>query len=403
MTVSRFRWVAVLAAPLLAACGGDARAAGPVVRDSAGVRIVENSAPAWGEDEGWRVAAGPRVDIGLADGDPEYQFGRVVGALRLADGRVAVADGQANHVRYFDAGGRHLATAGRPGGGPGEFEGLMRLLRLPGDSLAAWDWSNRLSVFDPAGEFVRPVTLRSWEGSTVPQVEGVFADGGLLVTPMFDRVFRPTREPVRDTIVLVRYAADGSHGDVLGRFPGEESVVVTFSAGGGGAFRDVVPFGRNTFRAVRDSLLYVADSERFEVSVYGPDGRLRRVVRKTHVEPAVTIPAAPGAEPRGDVVPRDDARPRRDPGGPRGKPVGERLPAHDGRPGTVDRLRPGGAHAGGGRHPRALPCVRRGRGLRARGVAGRAGRAARPRVRAGKARVGRVAAITATRPVPRPT
>jgi hypothetical protein len=131
------RLAALAALPLLAACGGEAGAAAPVVRDSAGVRIVENARPAWGEGEGWRSSPEPLVDVGLAEGDAAYQFGRVAGALRLDDGRIVVADGQANELRWFDAAGRHLKTAGRKGGGPGEFDGLHALLRLPGDSVAA--------------------------------------------------------------------------------------------------------------------------------------------------------------------------------------------------------------------------------------------------------------------------
>jgi hypothetical protein len=80
--------------PALAACGGDARAAGPAVRDSAGVRIVENGAPAWKEGEGWRLAAEPALDIGMVDGPPQYQFGDVAGVVRLGDGTVVVADDQ---------------------------------------------------------------------------------------------------------------------------------------------------------------------------------------------------------------------------------------------------------------------------------------------------------------------
>jgi hypothetical protein len=68
--------------------------------------------PGLGRGRGWRVVSEPLVDIGVADGDAAYQFGRVAGALRLADGRIVVADEQANHLRYFDAAGRHLRTVG---------------------------------------------------------------------------------------------------------------------------------------------------------------------------------------------------------------------------------------------------------------------------------------------------
>lgn len=274
--------------PLLAACGGDARAAGPVVRDSAGVRIVENTRPAWAEGQGWRVAPEPEVDIGVADGDAAYQFGRVAGALRLADGRVVVADGQANHLRYFDAGGRHLRTVGRTGGGPGEFQGLIRLLRFAGDTVAAWDYQlARLSLFAPDGTFLRGRSVPAVGGREMPQVEGAFADGSLLVTP-FSLVFGSGTSVKRDTVTLLRYAADSARVDSIGRFPGAQTLSVAWTENGGGATRGPVPFGPNTYRVVRGDLLHVADSERFEVASYKGDGTLRRLVRAAYTPEALT-------------------------------------------------------------------------------------------------------------------
>src|SRR5688500_14863048 len=95
LTRIRFRRplaVAVLAvAP--AACGRDGGVeGGAAVRDSAGVRIVENAAPAWTEAQAWRVEAAPALDIGTAEGEGAYQFHLVAGVVRLSDGRIVVAD-----------------------------------------------------------------------------------------------------------------------------------------------------------------------------------------------------------------------------------------------------------------------------------------------------------------------
>lgn len=266
--------------PLLAACGGDARAAGPVVRDSLGVAIVESAAPAWREGEAWRVSAEPVLDVGVADGDPAYQFGGVAGAVRLGDGRIVVADRQAGQLRWFDAAGRHLRTAGGSGGGPGEFATLHAVVRLPGDSVAAWDLrASRLSVFSPEGVFVRALTLRPPEGAMLLQVDGAFADGSLLAAPWGSLVMRAGASAARDTAPVLRYAADGSAADTLGRFPGASIVTVTGPENGGWAMRSAVPFGPETHHAAHGDLLFVADSERYEVAVYGADGALRRRIR----------------------------------------------------------------------------------------------------------------------------
>jgi hypothetical protein len=276
--------------PLAAACGGDARAAGgPVVRDSAGVQIVENTAPAWRDGEGWTVAAEPTVDIGVADGAPEYQFGQVAGAVRLSDGRIVVADGQAKHLRFFDGAGVHLRTVGRNGGGPGEFQSLSRVLRLRGDTVGAWDSrSDRFSVFDPRGEFVRARTLRAGEGRILSQADGAFADGSLLMSPFMSLSFRPGTQVSRDTFALLRYPADRDAADTLGRFAGSQVVSVVGPEDGGWAVRSTVPFGPETFRTPRGDLVYVADSERFAVAVYGTDGTLRRVLRAAREPEALT-------------------------------------------------------------------------------------------------------------------
>jgi hypothetical protein len=289
-TRARLRLAGAALLPLLAACGGDARAAAPVVRDSAGVRIVESVRPAWGEGEGWRVSPEPLVDVGVAEGAPEYQFARVAGALRLDDGRIVVADGQANELRWFDAAGRHLKTAGRKGGGPGEFDDLHGLLRLPGDSVAAWEWSHRLSVFGPGGDFVRSRTLVPPRDGMFLDARGVFADGSVLVAPDGGRTFGRGAGVARDTVPLLRYAADGVRVDTVGRFPGQQQFSMTGTENGGWASRGPVPFGFDTFHALRGSLLYVADNARYEVAVHDASGRLLRLLRAPHR----TEPLTPG-------------------------------------------------------------------------------------------------------------
>ncbi len=72
-----------------AACAADTTdRRGTVVRDSAGIRIVENTGPLWEDGGGWRLGDHPLVDIGQLEGDEEYELARVGGALRLRSGGV---------------------------------------------------------------------------------------------------------------------------------------------------------------------------------------------------------------------------------------------------------------------------------------------------------------------------
>ena len=105
-----------LAAPV------DARAQAPasLMRDSSGVRIIENARPGWAPGKAWTLSASPLLEIGPAGG-PEYVFSRIASATRLRDGRIVVAERAALQLRFFSATGRHLRTVGAKGQGPGEF------------------------------------------------------------------------------------------------------------------------------------------------------------------------------------------------------------------------------------------------------------------------------------------
>jgi hypothetical protein len=57
-------------------------AEGFIDRDSAGVRIIENLAPAWSEANAWAVADQPRLVIGHTMGAADYELYGV--QLRIA-------------------------------------------------------------------------------------------------------------------------------------------------------------------------------------------------------------------------------------------------------------------------------------------------------------------------------
>lgn len=122
MTIDRMLLTGVVLALVASACGGGAGdQVAAVVRDSAGITIVENSDPAWAPGASWTVDTAALVTIGGDELDPLYDLGQVTGALRLSDGRIVVANGATSEIRWYDGEGQHLATAGRKGQGPGEY------------------------------------------------------------------------------------------------------------------------------------------------------------------------------------------------------------------------------------------------------------------------------------------
>ena len=85
----------------------------------------------------WTLSPSPTLTI-EDDGTPATQFVRIVGVARLSNGNIAVANRGTNDIRIFDARGRHVATFGRTGEGPGEFRRLDWVGRS-GDTLWFFD------------------------------------------------------------------------------------------------------------------------------------------------------------------------------------------------------------------------------------------------------------------------
>ncbi len=188
MRPRRYRLGALLLAALfgvaLPACS-DAPATRPVVvRDSAGVTVVDHGRVNLETVPQWSLSPTPLLRIGTADGDERLederlQFDRVRDVARLRDGPIVVIDGSRT-IRRFDADGTPRWTAGREGNGPGEFQAPTMIAELAGDSLVVWDaGAARLSVFTPAGAFVRAATVPNVGTNT--RVWGVPGERQLLV------------------------------------------------------------------------------------------------------------------------------------------------------------------------------------------------------------------------------
>jgi hypothetical protein len=193
---------------LTCSCGvGDAGDATLVVRDSSGVRIVENGDTS---SEVWQFGAELILRIGFSGGPPEAEFYEVVGAVRLTNGNIVVGDGSSGELRFFGPGGAYVRTVGGEGGGPSEFGNLAYLTSATGDTLLAFD-NRRSSValFDSAGNHVRDVSLPRQTGTSATDLIGRMSDGSLAVL-QYGAVFVSSAEGltdgsiVRDTAFVLR-------------------------------------------------------------------------------------------------------------------------------------------------------------------------------------------------------
>lgn len=285
------RWL-VLGSIILAACGGgEAGGAGEAsVRDSAGIQIVENTGPELPEGSGWTLSAEPLMSVGGDVTNPANDFNRVVGAVRLSDGRVAVADGASNEIRVFGPDGAHQTSVGRTGEGPGEYQIMAGLWHTDTDSIVVLDVAiRRLTVLGPTAEYGRSFSLGGMGGAMIPGADGsvnmsipagVLDDGSLIGMANTFRINDTREGAFRDPLPLIRYGPDGAVRDTVAEVPGLEMEMMTMSfAGQSFSSPTPVSLGKQTLAVARGSRLYVATNEAWEVEAREADGTLRALFR----------------------------------------------------------------------------------------------------------------------------
>lgn len=259
--------------PLACAADGAADVARSTVRDSAGITIVESARDGWRDAAAaWTVDSAPAVEIGVVDGDAPYLLDRVAGATRLPDGRIVVADGGSNQLRFFDSTGAFLATAGREGPGPGEFRYLRALKRCGADSLFAFDINWQLKVFTADGELVREMVVHEPERPLSPYELACSPTGLFAISGWGERPQRPQLGFFSSMTEVWVLDAGGREIASLGEHVGSERL------GTSGGSRPH-PFGRSTALAAAREGIYLGSGERFEVRRYAHDGQLARIQR----------------------------------------------------------------------------------------------------------------------------
>jgi hypothetical protein len=147
------RGIAVLLTGL--ACGGDDPSTRPSALPMGGAApTIVTDEKMFGQLPEWRLDSAPLI-IGSAAGHSAYLLNRAGMPWTLTNGNIVVPNNQ-SEIRWYDSTGVHVRTVGRKGQGPGDFGQLMSVYPIEGDTILATDGGlRRVSVFDPAGRFVR--------------------------------------------------------------------------------------------------------------------------------------------------------------------------------------------------------------------------------------------------------
>lgn len=286
----------------VAACGGsDDGAGGPAVAvDTVGG--VERLRYAADGDRALGWSADTLFVLGDAFAEEEYQFNEVMPSGLGSDGHggLLVLDGQGKRVLRYGPNGRHTATYGREGGGPGELGQPMGLDAGPGDTIWVSDFSNtRLTGYPLEGGAPRSLPFRENAGFPNPGMAALEEGFLLQFRPMFD--FRRMAGgggdgggedgEERAMLSLIRYDRESFESrDTLWRAPEPPTDMVQLEAGDRVM---VMMMAREFHPAFRwapfsDGGLVVSDSASYLLHLVDPDGRVRRRVERDPAPRAVT-------------------------------------------------------------------------------------------------------------------
>lgn len=264
-----------IAVGLAGGCGDDVGTSGAwvvehdTIGDTTVVRTIAGSV--------WEAPATlvREVSIGALTGSDEDLLGEIGSLAADPSGNLFLFDQQVPALRKYGPDGRYLATWGRGGRGPGEYQqpdgGALAV--LPDGRVLLRDPGNaRINVYSPEGQ-----PLDAW-----PIAGGRYGSRGLVVdslgnvhTQVLDAIsgmatFSPTGEP-GDTIPapVWNYRPPTVTAQVEGA---SQTWTVPFSPAPRWAFS---PLGQ----------MFGGVSDEYRIDVFHPDGRVLRIIRDSEPEP----------------------------------------------------------------------------------------------------------------------
>lgn len=254
----------------------------PARRDSAGVVIVTSPPGTAERPSRWTVDTVPDLQLGVASGDPRYEFSRITGVGALPNGEIIVVDGASAQLRFFDARGTFVRRAGGRGNGPGEFLQPRLVPAQRFDSILIADSRRgRLTTLRLDGSLVStaPLTDRS-------PVIGQVAPGLIAVTSTIS-VFATESAEVRRSPYSVRILSIGgaTRVDTLVTY-----TIVQIAARGPSGVNLAAgpPFAVFPRAAAGQGAVFTTDGMDPAIRRYDPSGRLTVIFHVGRTLPPVT-------------------------------------------------------------------------------------------------------------------
>lgn len=251
------------------------------VRDSAGIRLVENTKPVWRDPEALRLSSAPVLRIGDPS-TPELTFARIRGVFRLDGGRLLVADGASMQLRVFDSTGRFVSASAGKGSALGQLSSMDFVRRLRGDTIAVLSGIGTLALYTGTGAFVRRTSIpQGADGRPTTLLVSLLANGTRAMIPIPQPAAHPTGARWIDSIP-VRLVNDG--GQViadLGMLP-----YLEFEQQGASPTPPwLSPIAVFTGSADR---MFAGFGDRYAIRVYSATGTLQSIIRRAWTPTPVT-------------------------------------------------------------------------------------------------------------------
>ena len=217
---------------------------------------------------------------GRVDGPEAYEFHRIEGAIRTADGGIVVGVRGSYEVRRFGPEGTHLWSSGRKGDGPGDFRAILLLGGCTtAKSVFVYDrQQRRVTVLDGDGQLVRtfPLTLPTYRPArTVMCAPGgrfLMADWGNDANTEKDRF---VAGPHRLSVSLIYQDEGGSRARILREdIPGQDRV--TYVEEGLEPISGPRRWGRSVVYTATDDGVWMGTGDDYEIEFVDWKGKIRQ-------------------------------------------------------------------------------------------------------------------------------